>query len=147
MRCSSLIRPRGWRTRRASCRPPRDAKVEWDAKRKAIRPLWPSRSAASHVTRAGRDHDRGHSHDHEHSQSHSHSHDHDPGQGQGHAHHAHGIDCDCGHAHVPPPQAVAGPLDLRKAWSAILAVGPRPCSIFKACVARHALHMRMVRVA
>jgi len=72
----------------------------WLVWRKAIRPLWPSRSAASH--------DHGHDHSH--------------------AHHDHGIDCDCGHAHVPPPQAVAGRLDLRKAWSAILAVGLRPCS-------------------
>ncbi|ODN69003.1 nickel/cobalt transporter [Methylobrevis pamukkalensis] len=39
----------------------------------------------------------------------------------------HGIDCDCG-GHVPPPEAMAGPLGLAKAWSAILAVGLRPCT-------------------
>ena len=43
-----------------------------------------------------------------------------------HAHDA--IDCGCGHAHAPAPEQVAGPLDWRRAWSAILAVGLRPCS-------------------
>ena len=43
------------------------------------------------------------------------------------AHHHHD-DCGCGHAHVPPPEQVAGPLNWRRAWSAILAVGLRPCS-------------------
>ncbi|WP_233234418.1 nickel/cobalt transporter [Bordetella sp. LUAb4] len=76
----------------------------WLVWRKAIRPLWPSKSSADRAAHAG----------------HSHDHDHGP--------HVHGIDCDCGHAHVPPTQAVAGRLDLRKAWSAILAVGLRPCS-------------------
>lgn len=36
-------------------------------------------------------------------------------------------DC-CGHAHVPAPETVSGPLDLRRAWIAILGVGLRPCS-------------------
>ncbi|OMG93015.1 nickel/cobalt transporter [Achromobacter xylosoxidans] len=45
--------------------------------------------------------------------------------GQGHTHHD---DCGCGHAHVPPPDQVAGPLNWRRAWSAIFAVGLRPCS-------------------
>lgn len=42
--------------------------------------------------------------------------------------HHHHDDCGCGHAHVPPPEQVAGPLNWRRAWSAILAVGLRPCS-------------------
>ncbi|CUK08781.1 nickel/cobalt efflux protein RcnA [Achromobacter xylosoxidans] len=50
-----------------------------------------------------------------------HDHDHD------HVH-AHHDDCGCGHAHVPPPDQVAGPLSWRRAWSAIFAVGLRPCS-------------------
>ena len=81
----------------------------WLVWRKAIRPLWRNGSpggSAHLAAQAGRRHEHGHSHDH----------------------HAHGIDCDCGHAHVPPPQAMADRLDLRKAWSAILAVGLRPCS-------------------
>lgn len=53
-----------------------------------------------------------------------------------HAHAAHG-DHDhvhladgscCGHVHVPDPQAMSAPLDWKGAWSAILAVGIRPCS-------------------
>ncbi|WP_116793397.1 nickel/cobalt transporter [Achromobacter dolens] len=49
----------------------------------------------------------------------------------GHAHvhpHDHHDDCGCGHAHVPPPEQVTGPLNWRRAWSAIFAVGLRPCS-------------------
>lgn len=45
-----------------------------------------------------------------------------------HVHHHHHDDCGCGHAHVPPPEQVTGPLNWRRAWSAILAVGLRPCS-------------------
>ncbi|MFY3679448.1 nickel/cobalt transporter [Achromobacter xylosoxidans] len=52
-------------------------------------------------------------------QPHDHDHDHV---------HAHHDDCGCGHAHVPPPDQVAGPLSWRRAWSAIFAVGLRPCS-------------------
>jgi len=46
----------------------------------------------------------------------------------GHDHHGHAHDCGCGHAHAPEPERVAGPLDWRRAGSAILAVGLRPCS-------------------
>lgn len=49
------------------------------------------------------------------------------GAAHDHAHHHHD-DCGCGHAHVPPPEQVAGPLNWRRAGSAILAVGLRPCS-------------------
>lgn len=51
---------------------------------------------------------------------------HAPPPGHDHAHHD--DDCGCGHAHVPQPEQVAGPLNWRRAWSAILAVGLRPCS-------------------
>ncbi|MGY6269057.1 nickel/cobalt transporter [Achromobacter denitrificans] len=50
------------------------------------------------------------------------------GHGHGHDHHGHTQDCGCGHAHAPEPGRVAGPLDWRRASSAILAVGLRPCS-------------------
>lgn len=53
------------------------------------------------------------------------------GEVHGHLHaqpHDHHDDCGCGHAHVPAPEQVAGPLNWRRAWSAILAVGLRPCS-------------------
>ncbi|HEY9270901.1 nickel/cobalt transporter, partial [Achromobacter sp.] len=54
-------------------------------------------------------------------------HEHDLGHGHDHEHH-HDDDCGCGHAHVPAPQQVSGPLNWRRAGTAILAVGLRPCS-------------------
>ena len=35
---------------------------------------------------------------------------------------------DCGHSHAPDPTLLAGRFDWRTAWSAIVAVGLRPCS-------------------
>ena len=52
----------------------------------------------------------------------------------GHAHshgHHHGTDevCDdCGHSHAPDPSMLSDRFDWRTAWSAIAAVGMRPCS-------------------
>lgn len=58
---------------------------------------------------------------------HLHHHHHD-----GHAHHHHGPGevCEtCGHAHAPDPAQLTGKkLDWRTAWSAVAAVGLRPCS-------------------
>jgi len=55
--------------------------------------------------------------------SHTHSHAHD------HAHSGHGDTCDhCGHSHAPDPKTLEGTFGLREAWSAILAVGLRPCT-------------------
>ncbi len=34
----------------------------------------------------------------------------------------------CGHAHMPDPKSLSGDLTLRQAWSAVVAVGLRPCS-------------------
>ena len=82
-----------------------------------------------------------HAHAHEHAYQHAHdgahrhapamAHDATPEPGResshGPAHHHHG-DCGCGHAHAPDPDQVAGPLQWRKAGSAILAMGLRPCS-------------------
>ncbi len=109
---------------------------------KAVRPLVRRAAGAKGGLGHGHDHDHGHSHshDHDHSHSHSHSHSHDHDHARGHSHgrpashipvhsHSHqGLDCGCGHAHVPAPEQVAGPLDWRRAGSAILAVGLRPCS-------------------
>ncbi|OAP37757.1 delayed-early response protein/equilibrative nucleoside transporter [Sinorhizobium glycinis] len=66
-------------------------------------------------------HDRGqHSHDHSH-------HHHHPVQA-----HAHGpgeVCATCGHAHAPDPALLKGDrFALSEAWSAIVAVGLRPCS-------------------
>ncbi len=80
---------------------------------KAVRPLVRRAGARGHVQQHGHHHE--HHHDHNHHNHHHHDHDHDH-------------DCGCGHAHVPAPEQVAGPLNWRRAWSAIFAVGLRPCS-------------------
>jgi nickel/cobalt exporter len=74
--------------------------------------------------RHGHDH-HDHQHngdDHHHRGANSHSHD-------GHAH------CEChdhasawGHAHAPEPKELAGPGGWRRGFSAVVAVGARPCS-------------------
>lgn len=68
-------------------------------------------------------HHDNHGHDHGHSHDHYHDHGHDP-----HSHEAHAQGGDCGHLHAPDPSALEGRFSLRQAWSAILAVGLRPCS-------------------
>ncbi|WP_436121786.1 nickel/cobalt transporter [Aminobacter sp. LjRoot7] len=77
----------------------------------------------------GHDHSHDH-HDHAHAhQAHNHAH-HD----HGHSHHAHahavGEVCStCGHSHAPDPRMLEGKhFDWRTAWSAVAAVGIRPCS-------------------
>lgn len=80
-----------------------------------------------HAPAPDHDHHGPHGHDHHHPAHHGHAH-HDEFQLGQHDHHHHGPDCGCGHAHVPPPASVSGPLDLRKAWTTILAVGLRPCT-------------------
>ena len=67
-------------------------------------------------------HDHGHDH-HDHDHDHHH---HDAG-------HAHHHDCDdhasaWGHAHAPEPEELAGPGGWKRGFSAIVAVGLRPCS-------------------
>ena len=76
------------------------------------------------------DHDHGphlHSHDHDAHDHHAHGHDH-----AGHDHHDHGQGevCEtCGHSHAPDPAMLSGDrFDWRTAWSAVAAVGIRPCS-------------------
>lgn len=77
---------------------------------KAVRPLLGTRAGRAFT---GSMPEHGHGHGHEH--THHHHHDHDHG-------------CGCGHAHVPAPAQVSGPLNWRRAATAILAVGLRPCS-------------------
>ncbi|MES0133737.1 nickel/cobalt transporter [Mesorhizobium sp. M0016] len=87
--------------------------------------------AHSHALHVHHDHSHDHhdhaAHDHD---THDHSH-HD------HAHHDHaahdhpaGEVCDtCGHSHAPDPALLSGDrFDWRTAWSAVAAVGVRPCS-------------------
>ncbi|KRB32978.1 delayed-early response protein/equilibrative nucleoside transporter [Mesorhizobium sp. Root695] len=84
-----------------------------------------SAHAHSHALHAHADHNHAvqdHSHDHG-----AHDHDH-----HDHAHHDHaaGEVCDtCGHSHAPDPALLSGDrFDWRTAWSAVAAVGIRPCS-------------------
>ncbi|MCC0036991.1 MAG: nickel/cobalt transporter [Hoeflea sp.] len=59
-------------------------------------------------------------HDHHHDHGHHH-HDHDHTEGE--------ICASCGHAHVPDPKLISGrDFSVREAWSAVIAVGLRPCS-------------------
>ncbi|MEO1198695.1 MAG: DUF1007 family protein [Pseudomonadota bacterium] len=57
--------------------------------------------------------------------------DHD-GHHHHHGHHHHKDDAAtcgvCGHAHMPSAEMAAAPMTFRNAWSAVLAVGLRPCS-------------------
>ena len=69
-----------------------------------------------------------HHHSHAHSHEHSHEHDHKHNHEHHHDHHDHGDDCGCGHSHAPDPKMLEGKLGLKEAWSAILAVGLRPCT-------------------
>jgi ABC-type nickel/cobalt efflux system permease component RcnA len=70
-----------------------------------------------------------HRYRHAHGQEHGHVHDH------GHVHHhehSHAPDefcVECGHSHAPDPAKLGGAeFDWRAAWSAIMAVGLRPCT-------------------
>jgi nickel/cobalt transporter (NicO) family protein len=54
---------------------------------------------------------------------------HDHHHAHGHHHHAGEVCSTCGHAHAPDPSLLKGErFALREAWSAIVAVGLRPCS-------------------
>lgn len=86
---------------------------------------------------AGRAHSlsAAHAHDHDHAHhGHAHDHhDHDHGHAPSHAHaHAHGpgeVCATCGHSHAPDPAMLSGDrFSWRTAWSAVAAVGMRPCS-------------------
>jgi ABC-type nickel/cobalt efflux system permease component RcnA len=62
--------------------------------------------------------------DHHHDHHHSHHHDH-----HGHSHGPGEVCASCGHAHAPDPSMLKGDrFALREAWSAVIAVGLRPCS-------------------
>jgi nickel/cobalt exporter len=66
-------------------------------------------------------HEAAHGHDHGHAHSHVHSHDHAHGPGE--------VCETCGHSHAPDPALLSGDrFDWRTAWSAVAAVGIRPCS-------------------
>ncbi|MER8848717.1 nickel/cobalt transporter [Mesorhizobium australicum] len=72
-----------------------------------------------------------HGHD-DHNQGHGHSHDHHGHGAHDHAHHGHAggeVRETCGHSHAPDPALLSGDrFDWRTAWTAVAAVGIRPCS-------------------
>jgi len=66
-----------------------------------------------------------HDHDHHHHDHHHHEH----GGHHGHSHGPGEVCASCGHAHAPDPSMLKGDrFALREAWSAVIAVGLRPCS-------------------
>lgn len=87
----------------------------WPPLRRALGRAPAHSLSAAHVDHHHHDHD----HDHHH---HEHSHDHD--------HHHHGDVCSsCGHAHAPDPKLISGDqFSWKTAWTAIVAVGLRPCT-------------------
>ena len=69
-----------------------------------------------------------HAHAHEHAHHHDHSH-HDHNHTHPDPHHVHTDDCGCGHSHAADPKMLEGKnLSFKEAWSAVLAVGVRPCT-------------------
>ena len=101
---------------------------------KKLRPV--ARAVEAHV------HAHAHAaHGHAHAHAHAHAHSHDHGHPHDHVHHHHdnshhhheigtdGVCSTCGHSHAPDPSQIsAEKLDLREAWSAVIAIGLRPCS-------------------
>lgn len=68
-------------------------------------------------------------HKHEHSQADSHHHDHHHHHHDAHHNHEGPVCSTCGHSHAPDPVLLSGErFDWRTAWSAVVAVGIRPCS-------------------
>jgi len=91
-------------------------------------------AAHAHSNAHGHGHSHGHGHAHSHAEAHSghhhghHGHDHDS---HAHAHSHAGIEvCEtCGHSHAPDPGMLSGDrFSWKSAWSAVAAVGMRPCS-------------------
>jgi ABC-type nickel/cobalt efflux system permease component RcnA len=86
--------------------------------------------AHSHALHVHNDHDH---HDHSHAHAHDHgAHEHHHHAAHDHVHHDHGPGevCEtCGHSHAPDPAMLSGDrFDWKTAWSAVAAVGIRPCS-------------------
>lgn len=77
-------------------------------------------------------HAHAHAHGHDDHQHHDHNHHHDLHHDHHDHHHeigADGVCSTCGHSHAPDVSKIsADTLDLREAWSAIIAIGLRPCS-------------------
>nr|WP_245409825.1 nickel/cobalt transporter [Pararhizobium haloflavum] len=73
----------------------------------------------------------GHQGHHHQQQHHHHNHHHGPHEqgGHGHAHARDEVCATCGHSHAPDPKVLSGQsISMGDAWSAVAAVGLRPCS-------------------
>jgi ABC-type nickel/cobalt efflux system permease component RcnA len=85
----------------------------------ALRAAQAVSSHAAHARTAG--HQHGHHHGHQHGHDHAHHHHHTHAEGE--------VCATCGHAHLPDPKMISGrDFSVREAWSAVVAVGLRPCS-------------------
>ncbi|WEX10385.1 nickel/cobalt transporter [Chelativorans sp. AA-79] len=93
-----------------------------------VGPLVRQRDAGQPMHSLSAAHAGEHHHHHVHD-GHDH-HDHDHAQHDHHHDHAAGEVCPtCGHSHAPDPAQLSGDrLDWKSAWSAVAAVGMRPCS-------------------
>lgn len=94
---------------------------------------WTGRAPAHSLSAAAVAPARGHAHAHHRHHHDGHAdHDHHHHASHGHHHHDHAageVCASCGHAHAPDPAAISGDrFDWRTAWSAVAAVGLRPCS-------------------
>ncbi|QRY67529.1 nickel/cobalt transporter [Ensifer sp. PDNC004] len=91
----------------------------WLLLRKLRSMLRPASVAGGGQVHLAHDHHHDH-HDHHHSHRHEHhGHSHGPGE----------VCASCGHGHAPDPSMLKGDrFALREAWSAVIAVGLRPCS-------------------
>lgn len=85
-----------------------------------------SRAHASHSHAEAHGH---HDHAHEHHGRHHHHHAHADGHSHAHVHGPGEICETCGHSHAPDPAMLSGDrFTWKTAWSAVAAVGMRPCS-------------------
>jgi len=110
----------------------------WQKAGRRLRGLFGANPA--HSLSAAHAHSHSHGHAHGHGQAHSHAghdhghhgHDHHGHNHHGHSHHSRaGVDvCEtCGHSHAPDPAMLSGDrFSWKSAWSAVVAVGLRPCS-------------------
>lgn len=87
----------------------------------------PARSlSASHAHSHGHAHDDHRGHDHQHAH---HGHGFSDNRDHGHAHAGGEVCSTCGHSHAPDPSTLGGDrFSWKTAWSAVAAVGVRPCS-------------------
>jgi nickel/cobalt exporter len=99
----------------------------WVKGRALLRLVRSETAHAHHADEYGHQDDHHHDHhDHDHAHDHGHAHHH-----HGHAHHDHAHDDDASawsHAHAPEPSELSGTHWFRRALSAVIAVGLRPCS-------------------